>query len=99
MMTWIVLLVIGLVIVGVVGWLLKAILKEALVIERGAAAIWDGGKRIANNTVHVPDLLRTNLFLSRILAAVPGLHADLERIRRHAETCPGCPQCVVEGRT
>ncbi|WP_299433630.1 hypothetical protein [uncultured Meiothermus sp.] len=98
MITWLVLLVIGLVVVGVVGWLLNAILKEARTIEKGAGAIWDGGKRIANNTVHVPDLIRTNHFVGRILAGVPGLHGDLERIRKHAETCPGCPQCVVGGR-
>jgi hypothetical protein len=98
MTTWLVLLVIGLVVVGVVAWLLNAILKEALTIEKGAGAIWDGGKRVANNTVHVPDLIRTNHYVGKILAGVPGLHGDLERIRKHAETCPGCPQCVVGGK-
>ncbi|MDX2008045.1 MAG: hypothetical protein SFU83_22610, partial [Meiothermus sp.] len=63
MITWLILLAIGLVVVGVVAWLLNAILKEALTIEKGAGAIWDGGKRIANNTVHVPDLIRTNRFV------------------------------------
>lgn len=98
MITWLILLAIGLVVVGVVAWLLNAILKEALTIEKGAGAIWDGGKRIANNTVHVPDLIRTNRFVGKILAGVPGLHADLERVRKHAETCPGCPRCVVGGK-
>lgn len=97
-MSWVLLLLLGLVVTGVVAWLLGAILGEARAIEAGAEAIWDTGKRVANNTVHVPDLIRTNRYVDKILAAMPGLHQDLERIRKHAETCPGCPQCVVGGR-
>lgn len=97
-MIWPLLLLVGLVVVGVVAYLLNAVLKEARIIEGGASAIWDGGKRVANNTVHVPDLIRTNHQVGKILAAVPGLLGDLERVRHHAEGCPGCPQCVVGGK-
>lgn len=97
-MIWGLLLLLGLVVTGVVARLLGAVLKEVRTIEAGAGSIWDGGKRVANNTVHVPDLIRTNRYVGKILAEVPGLHHDLERIRKHAETCPGCPWCVVGGR-
>lgn len=81
----------------VVALLLWAILQQAQTILKVAADIWDGGTRIANNTVHVPDLARTNLFAGRLLERAPELHGHLERIREHAETCPGCPACVVRG--
>lgn len=96
-MTWVLLLLLGLVVTGVVALLLNGIFREAKTIDAGACAIWDGGKRVANNTVHVPDLIRTNRFVDDILAAVPGLIKNLERIRQHAEGCPGCPNCVVGG--
>lgn len=94
---WELILVLSAVVIGVVTYLLNAILQEAKIIEAGARAIWDGGKRIANNTVHVPELQHTNVLVERILAGVPGLHKDLERIHHHAEQCPGCPTCVVGG--
>lgn len=95
---WEIILVLAVVVIGVVAFLLNAILQEAKVIEIGAKAIWDGGKRIANNTVHIPELQHTNVLVERILSGVPGLHKDLERIHHHADTCPGCPNCVVGGR-
>ena len=94
---WELILVLSVVVIGVVAFLLNAILTEAKTIEAGAKAIWDGGKRIANNTVHVPELQHTNVLIERILSGVPNLHADLERVHHHAETCPGCPKCVVGG--
>lgn len=97
-MSWELILVLSVVVIGVVAFLLQSVLNEAKIIEAGAGAIWDGGKRIANNTVHVPDLARTNYLVEKVLEAVPALHTDLERVRKHAETCPGCPQCVVGGK-
>lgn len=95
---WGLILVLSVVVIGVVWWLLRAIIAEAQIIQAGARAIWYGGKRVTNNTVHVPDLIRTNRYVEQILAAAPGLVGDLERIRHHAETCPGCPKCVVGGK-
>jgi hypothetical protein len=95
MTLWTLALVLGVVVTAVVAALLALILREARRIEAVAADIWEVGQRIANNTVHVPDLSRSNLFLGRVLAQAPELHGHLERIRGHAETCPGCPRCAL----
>jgi len=95
---WGLILLLAAVVILVVWFLLRAIIQEAQTIQSGARSIWYGGKRVANNTVHVPDLIRTNRYVEQILGAAPDLVGDLERIRIHAETCPGCPKCVVGGR-
>lgn len=97
MTLWTVSLVIAFVVTVVVALLLWAILRQARTIERTAGDIWKGGTRIANNTVHVPDLARTNLFAGRILDRAPELDDRLAWIRQHCETCPGCPECVAGG--
>lgn len=97
MTLWLVSVVLGLVVTVVVALLLFAIWRQAVHIEAVAADIWDGGTRIANNTVHVPDLARTNGFAERIVAQVPALGGALGRIRDHAEQCPGCPLCAAGG--
>lgn len=98
MTLWLVSLLLGAAVTAVVALLLYAIWKEAERIEATAGKIWDGGTLIANNTVHVPDLARTNRLVERLLAQAPSLHGHLKRIRAHAERCPGCPQCVVGGK-
>lgn len=95
---WWLSLVLGAVVIVVVAVLLNMILQTAKGIRTTASSIWDGGTRIANNTVHVPDLVRTNLFAQSILSKAPDLLGHLERIKDHAETCPGCPTCVVGGK-
>ena len=95
---WWLSLILGAVVIFVVAYLLNMILQTAKAIEGVASSIWDGGTRIANNTVHVPDLARTNVFAERILKQAPELLGHLERIKGHAETCPGCPTCVVGGK-
>lgn len=98
MTLWWLALALGAVVIVVVALLLRLILQTALAIRDVAGSIWDGGTRIANNTVHVPDLARTNGFAGAILQKAPRLLAQLERIERHAADCPGCPNCVVGGR-
>lgn len=95
---WWLSLALGAVVIAVVALLLRAIARTAAAIASTAGTIWDGGTRIASNTVHVPDLARTNGFVESILGQAPALLGSLERIRRHAETCPGCPTCVVGGK-
>ncbi len=82
----------------VVAYLLNAILQTAKAIKATASSIWDGGARIANNTVHVPDLAQTNHFVESILKQAPKLLGHLKHIKGHAESCPGCPNCVVGGK-
>lgn len=97
MSLWWLSLALGVVVIGVVAYLLSSILHTARAIEGVAQDIWDGGKRIANNTVHVPDLIRTNGFAESLLQQAPLLGDQLKRIKGHAENCPGCPVCVVGG--
>lgn len=98
MSLWWLSLALGMVVILVVTYLLSSILQTARAIEGVAQDIWDGGKRIANNTVHVPDLIRTNGFAESLLKLAPLLGSQLERIKGHAENCPGCPVCVVGGK-
>lgn len=98
MALWWVSLLLGAVVIAVVAILLDRIWRTARAIEGVAARIWDGGTRIANNTVHVPDLVRSNGFADSLLTRAPDLLDHLGRIRDHAETCPGCPNCVVGGK-
>ena len=98
MTLWWISILLGAVVTLVVALLLAGILSEARKIDAGASRIWDVGQMIASNTVHVPDLNRTNHFVEKILTGVPGLLDSLARIRQHARTCPGCPACVVGGR-
>lgn len=91
-------LVLAVGVVLAVGALLATILRLVRGIEAEAKAIWEAGGRVANNTIHVPDLAHVNTFLERILKRVPTIAQHIERIRAHAETCPGCPKCLVGGR-
>jgi hypothetical protein len=91
---WAVSLALGVVVIVVVALLLELILRTARRIESRVGAIWIGGQGIANNTIHIALLHRTNLIAERILAASRGVLAATERIRRHAEGCPRCPTCV-----
>ena len=98
MALWWISLILGAVVIAVVAYLLNMILQTAKGIHVTASSIWDGGTRIANNTVHVPDLARTNGFAQSILKQAPELQFQLERIKGHAEDCPGCPNCVLGGK-
>lgn len=98
MTLWWISLLLGGVVIVVVALLLALILRTARAIQATAGSIWDGGTRIANNTVHVPDLARTNGFAESILRRAPVLLGQLQRIKEHADDCPGCPTCVVGGR-
>ena len=79
---WRISLAIGLAVIGAVALLLSALAATVARIEAGAAEIWRVGKLIANNTVHVPLLLRTNQVVADILPAADGIARATERIRR-----------------
>ena len=73
---------IGLVVIGAVALLLSTLAAIVARIEAGAAEIWRVGKLIANNTVHVPLLVRTNQVVADILPAADGIARATERIQR-----------------
>ncbi len=75
-------LAIGMVVIGAVAVLLSTLAGIVARIETGAAEIWRVGKLIANNTVHVPLLVRTNQVVAGILPAADGIARATARIQR-----------------
>lgn len=79
---WRISLGIGMVVIGAVALLLSTLASTAVQIQTGAAEIWRVGKLIANNTVHIPLLIRTNQIVADILPAADGIAGATQRIRR-----------------
>ncbi|MBA2754219.1 MAG: hypothetical protein H0U40_07130 [Chloroflexia bacterium] len=79
---WRISLGIGMVVIGAVAVLLSTLAGIVARIETGAAEIWRVGKLIANNTVHVPLLVRTNQVVAGILPAADGIARATARIQR-----------------
>ena len=82
---WWISLGIGVVVILVVAALLTAIRRTARQINETAADIWVVGQRIANNTVHVPLLNRTNRLVDGILERASGIDEAVARIEEHVE--------------
>lgn len=92
---WIVTLALYGVVVLVVATLLTLIVREARKIRAATGQIWVVGQRIANNTIHIPLLARTNRLASDIMGAAGGVLGATAAIGDHAAQCPGCPACVL----
>jgi len=78
--------------------LLTMILRTARKIRGGVGAIWTVGQKVANNTIQIPLLVRTNQVVVEILESAKGTIAATDAIKAHAEGCPGCPACVLGRR-
>jgi hypothetical protein len=92
---WILSLVVFVVVLLVVATLLTLILSTAKRIHGGVSAIWTVGQKIANNTIHLALLDRTNYLAGGILQSARGIAAATDSIATHATGCPGCPACVI----
>jgi hypothetical protein len=92
---WIVTLVIYAVVLLVVAALLAVILKAARDIRAGVSMIWTVGQQVANNTIHIALLDTTNHVAGEILDCAKGVVAATAALKAHAESCPGCPVCVL----
>ncbi|MEO6235457.1 MAG: hypothetical protein ABIQ52_00565 [Vicinamibacterales bacterium] len=92
---WLATLGIFVVVLVVVAVLLTLILVTAKRIHGGVSAIWTVGQKIANNTIHLAMLQRTNHVGGQILASAGGIAAATGAIAAHASGCPGCPACVT----
>ena len=92
---WVASLIVFGVVLAVVAALLTLILREAGKILTGVKEIWNVGQKIANNTIHISLLDETNHFGGRILASAKGVAAATAALKSHAESCPGCPDCVL----
>jgi hypothetical protein len=92
---WSVSLLLGVVVLVVVALLLELICRGARRIERIVDQIWIAGQGLANNTIHIALLHRTNLTAARILDAAGGILSAVTAIRNHAQRCPRCPDCAT----
>jgi hypothetical protein len=92
---WGVSLALGVVVLVVVTVLLELIRRAARGIEAIVGDIWTAGKRVANNTIHIALLRRTNWTVSRILDAAKAVLGAVQAIREHAQQCPHCPSCAA----
>jgi hypothetical protein len=95
---WIVSLAVFVVVLIVVGVVLTLILRTAHDIKRGVALIWNVGQRVANNTIQLSLLEKTNAAASQILTSAVGIVGATAAIKEHAGECPGCPACVLGPR-
>lgn len=86
---WSITLAVGAVVVGVVGFLLNILARTAAQIDDGTAEVWRVGKLIANNTVHVPLLVRTNQLAGEILKSSEGIAGATTRIGKAVNATPG----------
>lgn len=92
---WVVTLAIYAVVLVVVAVLLTLVLVTARRIRAGVSEIWNVGQQIANNTIHIALLNRTNIVAGRILGSAVGVVHATAALAVHAETCSGCPECVL----
>ena len=92
---WGVSLVLGVVVLIVVVALLELIVRAAARIESVVGAIWIAGQGVANNTIHVALVHRTNLTAERVLDAAGRILAAVTAVRDHARNCPRCPACAA----
>ncbi len=95
---WTLSLVVFVVVVAVVAVLLTLILRTARDIKAGVSLIWNVGQRIANNTIHLALLQKTNAAADQILASAAGIAGATAAVEAHAADCPGCPACVLGQR-
>jgi hypothetical protein len=94
---WSISLVIGLVVIGVVAFLLSLIKSTASDIDIAAGKIWTQGKLTANNTIQIPLFLSTtNRVVAKIYSTAVKIVQGTAAIKQHAEGCPGCPDCILQ---
>jgi len=70
------------VVTGVVALLLTMLARVTEQIEEGVAEIWRVGQLLANNTVHIPLLARTNQSVDAMLPKADRVAAATGRIQR-----------------
>jgi hypothetical protein len=86
---WWISLGIGVEVILVVAFLLTLELQAVGRVLTGVQVIWAVGQRIANNTIHIDMLRRTNLIAGQILETAGGIAQAASRIEHHAAGCPG----------
>src|SRR5262245_51591314 len=97
-LSWWIAIAVLLVVTGIVYVLLRQIIAAAGAIERTVSEIWTKGQRVANNTIHIVALYRTDELVQGILGRAARIAASAAAIEQHAKTCPGCPACIISKR-
>ena len=97
-LVWTVSLVVFVAVLSVVAVLLTLILRTARDITTGVSQIWNVGQRIANNTIQLALLEKTNAAARKILTSAVGIIGATSAVQSHAEGCPGCPACILGPR-
>ena len=95
---WTLSLIVFVVVLIVVAVLLALILRAAHDIKVGVSLIWNVGQRVANNTIQLALLEKTNAAAEKILGSAIGVIGATAAIQAHAADCPGCPACVLGPR-
>ena len=93
--SWILAVVVLVVVSAVVWLLLHLVATTADGIKSGAAQVWAGGQRVANNTIHIAKAYEIADGVEAILGHAGKIAASAEAIKAHAARCPGCPTCFV----
>ncbi len=94
---WIYGLVVFVVVLVAVATLLTLVHRTVKSIHGGVSEIWNVGRKIANNTIHIALLDRTNFVAGRILRSATGVVGATAALTSHAESCPHCPRCALGG--
>ena len=53
------------------------------------------GQRVANNTIHIANLYKTDEYVEGILERAGRIAVSAAAIEQHAKSCPGCPSCFL----
>lgn len=89
--------IILLLVVTVVAWgLLRTIIAAARAIKAEVAQVWANGQRVANNTIHIASLYKTQEAVGSIIERAGGIANHAKAIEAHAKECPGCPACLLK---
>ena len=91
-LVWSVSLVLGIVVTVVVAVLLHLLLKTTRRILAAAADIWTDGQRVANNTVQIAMLDRTNQLFAGILTEAVLLAGDTKHVAEATRRTGGAGQ-------
>ncbi len=93
--SWILAIVVLVVVSAVVWLVLHLVATTAVGIKSGAADVWAGGQRVANNTIHIAKAYEIADGVEAILGHAGRIAASTEAIKAHAASCPGCPACFL----
>ncbi len=85
---WALAILLALVVTGIVAILLRQVIRTAEAIEAGCAEIWARGQRVANNTIHLANLHRTQEATERIAGRAGRILGHVKALDAHVNGAP-----------